>query len=75
MIVVTKAKVPLKCEGLEKLCVDYRSKKLLNLSYCVNGIMYTTSEKNTHNSLSLDHETLEYDCRLYHKGSIKVLVE
>ena len=34
--------------------------------------MYTLSEKYTHNSLLIDYETLEYDCRDYHKGTFKV---
>ena len=34
--------------------------------------MYTTSEKYTHNSLLIDLETLEYDCRHYNKGTFKV---
>ena len=34
--------------------------------------MYTTSEKYTHNSLLIDLETLEYDCRHYNKGTFKI---
>ena len=34
--------------------------------------MYTPSEKYTHNSVLLDFETLEYDCRQYKKGTFKV---
>ena len=34
--------------------------------------MYTLSEKYTHNSLLIDFETLEYDCRHYNKGTFKV---
>ena len=30
------------------------------------------SEKYTHNSLLIDYETLEYDCRHYSKGTFKV---
>ena len=41
MIVDTITKVPLKFGDIEKLCVetlcaDYRSKKILKLSYCLN---------------------------------------
>ena len=34
--------------------------------------MYTLSEKYTHNSLLIDFETQEYDCRHYNKGAFKV---
>ena len=34
--------------------------------------MYTLSEKYTRNSLLIDYETLEYDCRHYNKGTFKV---
>ena len=37
-----------------------------------SGHIYMLSEKNTHNTLLTDYETLEYDCRHYSKRNFKV---
>ena len=34
--------------------------------------MYTLSEKYTHNSMLIHYVSLAYDCRHYHKGTLKV---
>ena len=65
MNVYTKKKVLFKFSSLETVCVEIRSKKLFKLSlyqYMYSLVYNSTRTHSTPNALSLDYETLEYEC-------------
>ena len=64
MNVDTKTKVLLKFDSLERVCVDMRSKKQVNLPhYRCMVYVRTCSHTCELNMLCLDYETLDYECR------------
>ena len=61
----TKTKVKLKCGGLETVCVDLMSKKLLKFpklpTHVKLGFMYMLSDMSTHSTFYPGYETLDYE--------------